>query len=84
VAPFGGVKQSGLGREGSKYGIDEYLEVDKVLGMGIVCLFLVLTNICSGLACVSVYQFLLYCLLFLSRSLEHLGEHLVVLFFCFY
>ncbi|GMY33124.1 succinate-semialdehyde dehydrogenase, mitochondrial isoform X2, partial [Fagus crenata] len=26
VAPFGGVKQSGLGREGSKYGMDEYLE----------------------------------------------------------
>ncbi|MEK9774619.1 MAG: aldehyde dehydrogenase family protein, partial [Quisquiliibacterium sp.] len=24
---FGGVKQSGLGREGSKYGIDEYLEI---------------------------------------------------------
>jgi succinate-semialdehyde dehydrogenase/glutarate-semialdehyde dehydrogenase len=27
VAPFGGVKQSGLGREGSKYGVEDYLEV---------------------------------------------------------
>lgn len=27
VAPFGGVKDSGLGREGSKYGIDEYLNI---------------------------------------------------------
>ena len=34
VAPFGGVKQSGLGREGSKYGIDEYMEV-KYLCIGI-------------------------------------------------
>jgi succinate-semialdehyde dehydrogenase / glutarate-semialdehyde dehydrogenase len=33
VGPFGGVKQSGLGREGSKYGIDEYLET-KYLCMG--------------------------------------------------
>jgi succinate-semialdehyde dehydrogenase/glutarate-semialdehyde dehydrogenase len=33
VAPFGGVKQSGLGREGSKYGIDEYIEV-KYICMG--------------------------------------------------
>jgi succinate-semialdehyde dehydrogenase/glutarate-semialdehyde dehydrogenase len=33
VAPFGGVKQSGLGREGSKYGIDDYLEL-KYLCMG--------------------------------------------------
>ncbi|CAL1391341.1 unnamed protein product [Linum trigynum] len=30
VAPFGGVKQSGLGREGSKYGMDEYLEMKYV------------------------------------------------------
>lgn len=28
--PFGGVKQSGLGREGSKYGIEEYLEIKYV------------------------------------------------------
>ncbi|XP_053570775.1 succinate-semialdehyde dehydrogenase, mitochondrial isoform X2 [Bombina bombina] len=28
--PFGGVKQSGIGREGSKYGIDEYLEIKYV------------------------------------------------------
>ena len=27
VAPFGGVKQSGLGREGSKYGAEDYLEM---------------------------------------------------------
>ena len=33
VAPFGGVKESGLGREGSKYGIDEYLEI-KYLCLG--------------------------------------------------
>lgn len=33
VAPFGGVKQSGIGREGSSHGIDEYLEM-KYLCMG--------------------------------------------------
>jgi len=35
VAPFGGVKQSGLGREGSKYGIEEYLEIKYLLLGGI-------------------------------------------------
>jgi len=35
VAPFGGVKQSGLGREGSKYGIDEYVEVKYVCMGGV-------------------------------------------------
>ena len=35
VAPFGGVKSSGLGREGSKYGIDDYLEIKYVALGGI-------------------------------------------------
>ncbi len=30
VAPFGGVKESGIGREGSKYGLDDYLEIKYV------------------------------------------------------
>jgi succinate-semialdehyde dehydrogenase/glutarate-semialdehyde dehydrogenase len=30
VAPFGGVKQSGIGREGSRYGIEDYLEIKYV------------------------------------------------------
>ncbi|WP_256930790.1 NADP-dependent succinate-semialdehyde dehydrogenase [Pseudomonas sp. ABC1] len=34
VAPFGGMKSSGLGREGSRYGLDEYLEI-KYLCLGI-------------------------------------------------
>ncbi|MBM9514011.1 aldehyde dehydrogenase family protein [Desulfobulbus marinus] len=33
MAPFGGVKESGNGREGSKYGMDDYLEI-KYLCMG--------------------------------------------------
>jgi succinate-semialdehyde dehydrogenase/glutarate-semialdehyde dehydrogenase len=33
VAPFGGVKESGVGREGSKYGLDEYMEI-KYMCMG--------------------------------------------------
>jgi succinate-semialdehyde dehydrogenase / glutarate-semialdehyde dehydrogenase len=31
VAPFGGVKESGIGREGSKYGIEDYLEIKYLL-----------------------------------------------------
>ena len=33
TAPFGGVKESGQGREGSKYGLDDYLEI-KYMCMG--------------------------------------------------
>ena len=33
MAPFGGIKESGMGREGSKYGIEDYLEI-KYLCMG--------------------------------------------------
>lgn len=36
VAPFGGIKESGLGREGSKYGIEEFLEI-KYLCFGGIC-----------------------------------------------
>jgi succinate-semialdehyde dehydrogenase/glutarate-semialdehyde dehydrogenase len=35
VAPFGGVKQSGLGREGSKYGIEDFLNIKYVCLGGI-------------------------------------------------
>ena len=35
VAPFGGMKESGIGREGSKYGIDEFVEVKYVLMGGL-------------------------------------------------
>lgn len=35
VAPFGGVKQSGLGREGSFYGLDEYLEIKYIAIAGV-------------------------------------------------
>ena len=33
VAPFGGVKESGLGREGSHYGLDDFMEI-KYMCMG--------------------------------------------------
>jgi succinate-semialdehyde dehydrogenase/glutarate-semialdehyde dehydrogenase len=35
VAPFGGIKQSGLGREGSRHGLDEYLELKYFLLGGV-------------------------------------------------
>jgi succinate-semialdehyde dehydrogenase/glutarate-semialdehyde dehydrogenase len=35
VAPFGGVKQSGLGREGSRHGIEEFVEIKYVLLAGL-------------------------------------------------
>jgi len=35
MAPFGGVKESGSGREGSKYGIDDYLEIKYMLMGGL-------------------------------------------------
>ncbi|MBW3096634.1 NAD-dependent succinate-semialdehyde dehydrogenase [Pseudohoeflea coraliihabitans] len=35
MAPFGGFKQSGIGREGSKYGIEEYLEIKYVCVAGL-------------------------------------------------
>jgi succinate-semialdehyde dehydrogenase / glutarate-semialdehyde dehydrogenase len=35
LAPFGGMKESGLGREGSKYGIDDYLEIKLICVGGI-------------------------------------------------
>ena len=35
VGPFGGVKQSGLGREGSKYGLDEFMEIKFVTIAGL-------------------------------------------------
>jgi succinate-semialdehyde dehydrogenase / glutarate-semialdehyde dehydrogenase len=36
VAPFGGVKESGIGREGSKYGIEEFLEIKYLCLGGII------------------------------------------------
>ena len=35
MAPFGGIKESGMGRDGSKYGIDDYLEIKYVSLAGI-------------------------------------------------
>ena len=35
VAPFGGVKESGLGREGSHHGMEEYVEIKYVMMAGI-------------------------------------------------
>lgn len=35
VAPFGGVKESGIGREGSRYGLEEYIEIKYLLMSGL-------------------------------------------------
>ena len=35
MAPFGGVKWSGYGREGSKYGIEDYLDIKYILMGGL-------------------------------------------------
>jgi succinate-semialdehyde dehydrogenase/glutarate-semialdehyde dehydrogenase len=35
VAPFGGIKESGIGREGSSHGIDEFIELKYMLVGGI-------------------------------------------------
>ena len=35
AAPFGGIKQSGIGREGAKYGLDDYMEIKYMLMGGI-------------------------------------------------
>ena len=35
MAPFGGIKESGQGREGSKYGLDDYLEIKHMCMGGI-------------------------------------------------
>jgi hypothetical protein len=56
VAPFGGVKQSGLGREGSKYGVDEYLEVSIYSAFKCILLLLpFLTLWCPSAAQVYLY-----------------------------
>ncbi|MBT5541993.1 MAG: aldehyde dehydrogenase family protein, partial [Gammaproteobacteria bacterium] len=34
MAPFGGIKESGIGREGSKYGMDDYLEIKYISDAG--------------------------------------------------
>jgi len=36
VAPFGGVKESGIGREGSKYGMEEFMEIKYLCWGGVV------------------------------------------------
>ena len=35
VAPFGGIKESGIGREGSKYGLEDFVEIKYILHGGL-------------------------------------------------
>lgn len=35
LAPFGGIKESGVGREGSRHGVDEYVDIKYVLMGGL-------------------------------------------------
>lgn len=70
VAPFGGVKQSGLGREGSKYGMDEYLEVSlmALLMQSLSFLFLVLFCFGGGWVGICVHARVYYSIILINSQ----------------